>query len=91
MAEDKQQFQAKPEVPFITNLQVSFSQEYAVLNVFSGNQVYRFALTPEHAKRIKMLLEKQLESFEEKHGELDTKLPETPEGQEQEGSGIGFK
>lgn len=93
MTNDKQQqqFQAKPDIPFVTNVQANFSDEFALLNVFSGNQVYRFALTPAHIKRVKLLLEKALESYEEKHGAINTQLPEARQGQEKEGSGIGFR
>jgi hypothetical protein len=84
------QFQARPEIPFVTNIQVSVSEEFAIFNIFSGNQVYRFALTPEHAKRVLLLLEKEIGKFEVKHGEIKTSLPEAQE-QGKEGTSIGFQ
>lgn len=84
------QFQARPEIPFVTNVQLNMSEEFAVFNIFSGNQVYRLALTPKHAKRVLLLLEKEIGKFEAKYGEIKTSLPEIY-GQEKEGTSIGFQ
>lgn len=37
--------------------------------------IERFALTPKHAKRFKLLLDKTLEEYEKRNGELKTELP----------------
>ena len=54
----------------------------------SGNQARRFRTAPKHAKRIHLLLKRQIDDYEEKFGELKTDLPEKKESS-REGK-IGF-
>ena len=42
----------------------------------SGNQARRYLATPKHAKRILLLLQKQIEMYEKQFEVLDTVLPE---------------
>lgn len=57
--------------------------------ITSGNQGRQFTATPKHAKRISMLLEKQIKEYEKQFGEIKTQLPEIPK-QSQEENKIGF-
>lgn len=88
MSKKEQKFQASSHIPFLTQVTAEFSEESFYLNAFSGNQVYRFALSPKHAKRIKMLLEKKIEKYEKEHGELETKLPKEEGSKEDEDLGF---
>lgn len=88
MPKKEQQFQASSHIPFLTQVTAKFSEESFYLNAFSGNQVYRFALSPKHAKRVKMLLEKKIENYEEEHGELETDLPKEKGSKEEEDLGF---
>lgn len=88
MKQDKNQYQATPNIPFITRATANFSQEHFGMNIFSGNKVYRFACSPKHAKRIKILLERKIEEYEKEHGKLETELPKK-EGSKQKDD-LGF-
>ena len=65
-----------PVLYSVNNVMIAFSEEEFVFNIFSGNQARRFVASPKHAKRIFLLLEKQIGDYEKKFGKLETKLPE---------------
>jgi len=92
MPQKKVSFNVSPYISFLTNLNAVFSEEQFLLNIFSGNQVHRFALSPQHAKRMLMLLEKKIKAYEDKYGEIKTKLPERKQvGTKEEGTKLGFE
>lgn len=65
----KEDIQNAPKL-FAENIKVGFSPEYFVMGISSGNQAQIYSLTPAHAKRLKQYLEHEIESYEEKHGEI---------------------
>lgn len=56
----------------------------------SGNKGRQFQVTPAHAKRIKMLLEREIEEYEETNGEIEASLPDNGEEKVTESFGPGF-
>lgn len=67
-----------PNAYAITNVNLAFDEELFHFLLTTGNQGRQFAVTPKHAKRILLLLKKQVEEYENKFGEIKTKLPERP-------------
>jgi len=78
-----------PNLYAATNITIVFDEEQFVFTIFSGNQVRQFFVSPKHAKRILLLLEKQIADYEKKFSALETKLPEKMETKKEEL--IGFK
>lgn len=68
-----------PNVYTIGNINISFDEEQFVFTIFSGNQARRFSVSPKHAKRVFLLLQKQIVDYEKKFGTLETRLPEKME------------
>jgi len=91
MEKEKQQIQVNldPNVYAVTMVNAIFDEEAFQFLITSGNQGRQFLVTPKHAKRIYLLLKKQIEEYEKKFGELKTHLPEMPKAS-QEGPKIGF-
>jgi hypothetical protein len=91
MAEEQKTIQINldPNLYTISNVSVGFAEEQFVFTIFSGNQARQFSSSPKHAKRILMLMERNISDYEKKFGKLDTKLPEKMETKE-DGS-LGFK
>lgn len=89
--EHQQQIQVNldPNIYFITMVNMLFNEEGFNFLITSGNQGRQFTATPKHAKRISMLLEKQIAEYEKKFGEIKTQLPEMPK-QSQEENKLGF-
>lgn len=78
-----------PNLYTATNITIAFNEEQFAFTVFSGNQARQFSVSPKHAKRILLLLEKQIADYEKKFSVLETKLPEKMEtGKEEQ---LGFK
>ena len=69
---------------FINNDQENFS-----MIMVSGNQGRTYILSPMHAKRLQLALQKQISDYENKFGELKTELPKDTGGQTS-GSKMGF-
>ena len=67
-----------PPVHYVGGAQLVHGEEEFVLALISGNQMFRFAFSPKHAKRLALLLEKQLGEYEVKFGVLETQLPDAP-------------
>ena len=89
--EHQQQIQVNldPNIYFITMVNMLFNEEGFNFLITSGNQGRQFTATPKHAKRISMLLEKQIKEYEKQFGEIKTQLPEMPK-QSQEENKLGF-
>ncbi len=90
--EQKQiQVNVDPNAYMINMVNMGFDEEMFHFLITSGNQGRQFVATPKHAKRISMLLEKQIKDYEAKFGEIKTQLPETPQMSHQDESNkIGF-
>ncbi len=75
--------QDRPHIPMnldpnaytITNIIISSNEEEIGLQITSGNQLRLYTLSPKHAKRVLMLLQKNINEYEQKFGELTTELP----------------
>ncbi|PIQ07460.1 MAG: hypothetical protein COW72_00230 [Candidatus Nealsonbacteria bacterium CG18_big_fil_WC_8_21_14_2_50_37_10] len=78
-----------PNLYAVVNVSIAFDEEQFVFTIFSGNQARRFSVSPKHAKRILLLLEKQISEYKKKFGILETKLPEKMETRKEEP--LGFK
>lgn len=91
MAEEQKEIKINldPNLYAVVNVNIAFDEEQFVFTIFSGNQARQFSVSPKHAKRLFLLLEKQINEYEKKFGILETKLPEKTEtGKEKP---IGFK
>ena len=64
-----------------------FNEEGFNFLIASGNQGRQFVATPKHAKRIYMLLDKQIKEYEKKFGEIKTELPNQPTGETKQSQG----
>ncbi len=60
----------------MTGVNIVFDEEHFVFGITSGNQIRQFLSSPKHAKRILLLLQKQIDAYESTHGKLETQLPE---------------
>ena len=54
---------------------ISYNDENFFLTMHSGRSSKVYVLTPKHAKRILMLMQRDMDEFEEKYGQLETELP----------------
>jgi hypothetical protein len=54
---------------------VTYTEESFFLNITSGRRGRIYVLTPKHAKRLFLLLKKDLEEYEKKYGELKAGVP----------------
>lgn len=63
-------------VNYVSGAQLIAGEEEFILVLISGNQMFRFAFSPKHLKRLKLLLEKQVTEYEAKFGLLETQLPD---------------
>jgi len=79
-----------PQALFLSNITAKFSEEEFALLMFTGNTARQYVLTPKHAKRFLLLLERNVKEYESKFGTLETSLPEA-KGRTKEDNGIGFK
>ncbi len=73
----------------LSNVNLNFNKEVFDFLFVSGNQARQFRASPEHAKRIYLLLEKCLAEYEEKFGSIKTQLPEKKEAASGEKIGFG--
>ena len=90
MAEQEKQIKVNldPILYALSNVNMGFNKEVFDFLFISGNQARQFRCSPEHAKRIYLLLGKYLKEYEEKFRTLSVQLPEKRETS-QEGR-IGF-
>lgn len=56
---------------FCENVTVGFAEDYFVAAFLSGQNASVYSFTPQHAKRLKQYLEKKIEDYEEKYGEIE--------------------
>jgi hypothetical protein len=55
--------------------EITFNEENFFVNVTSGRRSRIYVLTPKHAKRLYLLLKKDIEKYEKEYGALKTELP----------------
>ena len=67
-----------PNAYAISNVSIASSEEDFGITITSGNQVRFYNLSPKHAKRVMLLLQKEVANYETKFGELLTELPTVP-------------
>lgn len=78
-----------PILNYVNGARILSGEEEFLLALTSGNQIFQFIFSPKHAKRLKLLLDRQLAEYEKKFGVLETKLPEV-KTETAEKSKIGF-
>jgi hypothetical protein len=91
MEKEPQQIQINmdPNSYMITMVNMGFDEEMFHFLVTSGNQGRQFVATPKHAKRILILLQRQIEDYKKKFGEIKTQLPNGPKNTSEEPK-VGF-
>lgn len=67
-----------PNAYAVSNVSIAASEEDFGITITSGNQIRFYNLSPKHAKRVMLLLQKEVANYEEKFGELLTELPTQP-------------
>ncbi|MBI2644442.1 MAG: hypothetical protein HYW95_02985 [Candidatus Wildermuthbacteria bacterium] len=78
-----------PIIYALTQVNVVSDDELFELTFASGNRARKYQTSPKHAKRIMLLLQKQLDAYEHKHGELQIQSPK-PKVKHAEDPKIGF-
>lgn len=74
---------------FLDDVRIGVNKEDFRLLMRSGNQARTYVASPMHAKRLMLLLEREIGKYEEKFGELKTTLP-AGKGPTTEERKIGF-
>ncbi len=87
--EPQVQINVDPNSYMITMMNMGFDEELFHFLVTTGNQGRQFTATPKHAKRIFMVLKRQIEEYEKKFGEIKTQIPEMPKNTSEEPK-VGF-
>lgn len=91
MAEETKQIKVNldPVLYALSNVNIGFDKEVFDFLMISGNQARQFRASPEHAKRILLLLEKKIGEYEKRFKKIEAELPKKMEtGKEEE---LGFK
>ncbi|MFA6603310.1 MAG: DUF3467 domain-containing protein [Patescibacteria group bacterium] len=73
----------------LMNTIVNYDEEQFQLLMMSGGPARLYMLSPKHAKRLMLLLQKQLADYEAKFGELKTALAQVAKGTTSEEE-VGF-
>ena len=60
---------------FCDNVAVAFTNEYLLMGVSSGTTGVVYALTPQHAKRLTLMLTQHVVEYEKQFGEIKTDWP----------------
>ncbi len=79
-----------PVLYALSNVNIGFNQEIFDFVMISGNQARQFRSSPKHAKRILLLLEKQIDQYEKKFGLIEAELPQEKEATHDERLGFGL-
>lgn len=61
---------------FCDNINVAFTSEFFLMAVASGEAAVAYALTPQHAKRLTLMMSQNIASFEKQFGEIKAEWPE---------------
>jgi hypothetical protein len=89
---DQQQQQQIPidgHAHALLNVMISHDEENFQFLMASGGPARLYLASPKHAKRIALLLGRQLADYEKKYGEIKAELPKAPKGTAEEE--VGFK
>jgi len=78
-----------PVLYALSNVNLRFNEEIFEFLMISGNQARQFCASPKHAKRLYLLLEKNIGEYEKKFGPLQTDLPEEKTSASEEKIGFG--
>ncbi len=88
--EKKIKINLDPVLYSLSNVNIGFSEEVFDFIMISGHQARQFRASPQHAKRIMLLLGKQIDQYEEKFGLIKTELPHRKEATHDEKLGFGL-
>ena len=90
MADETKQIKVNldPTLYALSNVNIGFNEEVFDFLMISGNQARQFRVSPNHAKRIFLLLERQIREYEKKFKKIEAELPEKMETSSEEK--IGF-
>ncbi len=90
MSEQKKEIKVNldPVLYGLSNVNINFNEEVFDFLLISGNQGRQFRATPKHAKRIKIILERSINEYEKRYGEIKVELPQKRESAPEER--IGF-
>ena len=75
MENQQVQIQVDPNMYFLTMANIMADEEQFTFMMSYGNQARRYVLSPKHAKRFMLLLDKQMAEYEAKFGEIKAELP----------------
>ena len=79
-----------PSMYYLSTVQMGYTPETFRFMLISGKQATQFETTPQHAKRIKVVLDQKIGEYEDEHGEIDTNTPDESEGKSSAEPEIGF-
>lgn len=85
----QQQIQIEAVAHALMNALIDFDEENFRFILMSGGPARMYVAGPKHAKRIKLLLDRQIEAYEKKFGAIKTELPKAQRGTKDEE--LGFK
>ena len=88
MEKNQQSVQMDTQLFYVSNVNIALTEEEIYLVVMTGNAARRYVLSPKHAKRLSLLLPKQIAEYEKQFGALETELVEMKDSGDK--PGIGF-
>lgn len=94
MAEQERPSQSialEPSEHAIANINVAWDEELFHIMLQSGPSGRLYAISPKHAKRFLLLLQREIEKYEKKFGMLTTELPEIKTGTGPKGLGFDME
>ncbi len=89
MSEQQQQIAVENPIHALLNVMMDFDEESFRLLMMSGGPARMYALSPKHAKRILLLLGRQIEQYEKKFGKIEAELPKANKTTSEEE--VGFR
>ena len=89
MSEQQQQIAVENPIHALLNVMIDSDEESFRLLMMSGGPARMYSLSPKHAKRIMLLLTKQIENYEKKFGEIKAELPKATKASSEEE--VGFR
>jgi len=75
----------------LSNVQIVAHYEGIRFLLITGNQARQYEATPEHAKRILLLLQNNIDAYEKKNGEIKAELSGGSKKETGEEGSIGFQ
>jgi len=91
MSDNQQQIAVENPVHALMNVMIDFDEESFRFLMMSGGPARMYSLSPKHAKRILLLLGKQMEGYEKKFGKVEAALPQTTGRTASSEEEVGFK